>query len=288
MIPAGHIFESFGELCNIFLERYCESANEIYGIYEIYEIIEHKISRFHLPTAFFAKDTTGTRSGGGRSSIPCKTDGLILAIDVLRSFQEVCLDLAHGFEILGNPGWVHQRRIGFTGLISFPYKISLAWHAVASSQAPGKAAKAATDTVQAASNTVRASFLQQSHISCLVNILILMVDMLLWLLSYFSYIFFHLPSQPSEVLTQKNRVRNHWLASLDFLIESRQFPWGTESGYTSCEVTRQLGEPQVSPSRTWREVSTTFQGGGVSNSQPADVVFQLEVLFGLNFFAWKM
>jgi len=104
MIPAGHIFESFGELCNIFLERYCESANEIYGIYEIYEIIEHKISRFHLPTAFFAKDTTGTRSGGGHSSIPCKTDGLILAIDVLRSFQEVCLDLAHGFEILGNPG----------------------------------------------------------------------------------------------------------------------------------------------------------------------------------------
>lgn len=52
MIPAGHIFESFGELCNIFLERYCESsANEIYGIYEIYEIIEHNISRFHLPTA---------------------------------------------------------------------------------------------------------------------------------------------------------------------------------------------------------------------------------------------
>ena len=84
MVPAGHIFFSFRELCNIFLERYCESsANEIYGIYEIYEIIEvSKISRFHLPTAFFAKDTTGTRSGGGRSSIPCKTDGLILAIDL--------------------------------------------------------------------------------------------------------------------------------------------------------------------------------------------------------------
>lgn len=80
--PSWTYFFSFRELCNIFLERYCESANEIYGIYEIYEIIEHKISRFHLPTAFFAKDTTGTRSGGGRSSIPCKTDGLILAIDL--------------------------------------------------------------------------------------------------------------------------------------------------------------------------------------------------------------
>lgn len=203
-----------------------------------------------------------------------------------REVSIVCLDLAHGFEILGNPGWVHRRRIGFTGLISFPYKISLAWHAVASSQAPGKAAKAATDTVQAASNTVRASFLQQSHNIMLGKYLdfngrhAFMTPLILFIHIFSS-------SQPSEVLTQKNRVRNHWLASLDFLIESRQFPWGTESGYTSCEVTRQLGEPQVSPGRTWREVSTTFQGGGVSNPQPADVVFQLEVLFGLKFFRVK-